>query len=136
MLSLGRDTSTYRLFYCNAAQPRSCSQVISANVVTMPAPKRRRINDLQELAEALVADARERDWQKRHELLRPYCRNARMRVYITEKMSPDELLTGQGTGSPPDRVIPLHDSVSFPGSTRPGQGQQRLLTDLWPQYHN
>ena len=73
--------------------------------------KRHRIRDLEEYADHVAAEVREKDWVSRHAYLTLYTRDRAMFMNLTERLSPDEWLHGCRTGerASGEHAIPLHE---------------------------
>ena len=84
---------------------------VAANPVAAVAVKRRRINDLDDLADVVVEQTLLLDWMGRHKYLASYSRNQTMFSKLQERLSPDEWLHGQKTGTKvsAESIIPLHE---------------------------
>ena len=78
----------------------------TAVAVWLNMPKRKRIRDLDDYADLVVAEAKEQDWVARHAYLRRCSRNATMFRNLQSRLSPDEWLHGCSTG-----VRPVHGSA-------------------------
>ena len=76
--------------------------------------KRKRIPDLDDYADWVVADAKEMDWVARHAHLRLYSHNATLFRNLQSRLSPDEWLHGCYTGGrvAPGCAIPLREYSS------------------------
>ena len=84
---------------------------VAANPVAAVAVKRRRINDLDDLADVVVEQTLLLDWMGRHKYLASYSRNQTMFSKLQARLSPDEWLHGQKTGRKvsAESIIPLHE---------------------------
>lgn len=73
--------------------------------------KRKRIQDLDDYADWVVAEAKEQDWVSRHAFLSRYSRNDTMFRNLQSRLSPDEWLHGCSTCEPPlhGHAIPLRE---------------------------
>ena len=70
----------------------------TAVAVWMNMSKRKRIRDLDDYADLVVADAKEMDWVARHAYLRLYSQNATLFRNLQSRLSPDAWLHGCYTG--------------------------------------
>ena len=92
-----------------------CSCLVTAVAVWLNMPKRKRIRDLDDYADLVVAEAKEQDWVARHAYLRRCSRNATMFRNLQSRLSPDEWLHGCSTGvrPVPGCAIPLVNNYGF-----------------------
>ena len=90
--------------------------------------KRKSIQDLDDYADWVVAEARQKDWVLRHEFISRYERNDTMLRSLQSRLSPDEWLRGRSTGKFPlhGRAIPLHEY----GSGVPWQDKPKKQLNL------
>ena len=84
----------------------------TAVAVWLNMSKRKRIRDLDDYADLVVAEAKEQDWVARHACLRRFSRNATMFRNLQSRLSPDAWLHGCSTGvrPVPGCAIPLRDT--------------------------